>query len=441
MEIGPIWRALLLNKSSYLLIALQIAVTMALMVNAISIVQERTRLMARPSGVDEDNIFQLYSSGFDPQLEFQAMVAEDLDAIRNFPGVVNAVMTNSVPLRQGGWSQGLKTEPGDEDDDVGVAIYFVDQHGIETFGVDLIAGRNYQASDIAWFDPDGGPKWPGSIIITSAMASELFPDITAPEQAVGKVAYIENYLPVTIIGVIDRMQAPWKGWSGVERSMMVPLMRGEGFARYVIRTEPGQRDQVIPQIEKMLAESKYGRIIDGTSTMTEIRHRAYFDDSAMIKLLDDPASRDSTLKKLLALRTKLDTKHLLPRIESATQSLWKQAHSDQARLFALQLAGAFRLRALDGSIAQFANSAEISEALKLAALRCLRELGSQEVETLTEIAASQDESQAIRDAAFAALAESSAEMAAPAIASLLTDLDYNNVERSSLGWRQAALVR
>ncbi len=285
MEIGPIWRALLLNKSSYLLIALQIAVTMALMVNAISIVQERTRLMARPSGVDEDNIFQLYSSGFDPQLEFQAMVAEDLDAIRNFPGVVNAVMTNSVPLRQGGWSQGLKTEPGDEDDDVGVAIYFVDQHGIDTFGVDLIAGRNYQASDIAWFDPDGGPKWPGSIIITSAMASELFPDITAPEQAVGKVAYIENYLPVTIIGVIDRMQAPWKGWSGVERSMMVPLMRGEGFARYVIRTEPGQRDQVIPQIEKMLAESKYGRIIDGTSTMTEIRHRAYFDDSAMIKLL------------------------------------------------------------------------------------------------------------------------------------------------------------
>ena len=285
MEIGPIWRALLRNMSGYILIALQIAVTMALMVNAISIIQERTRLMARPSGVDEDNIFQLYSTGYDPELEFQAMVAEDLDAIRNFPGVVNAVMTNSVPLRQGGWSQGLKTEPGDENDGVGVAIYFVDEHGIDTFDVDLAAGRNFQPTEVAWFNPDGGPKWPGSVVVTGAMASELFPDLAAPEEAVGKVAYIENDIPVTIIGVIDRMQAPWKGWSGVERSMLVPMRRGDNFARYVIRTEPGQRDQLIPQIEKMLAESKFARIIDGTRTMTEIRHRAYLDDSAMIKLL------------------------------------------------------------------------------------------------------------------------------------------------------------
>jgi putative ABC transport system permease protein len=285
MEIGPIWRALLRNKSSYVLIALQIAVTMALMVNAISIVQERTRLMARPSGVDEENIFQLYSTGYDPELDFQVMVAEDLDAIRNFPGVVNAIFTNSVPLRQGGWSQGLKTQPGDDNDGVGVAIYFVDEHGIETFDVDLVAGRNFQAIEVAWFDPDGGPKWPGSIIITRAMATKLFADLSAPEEAVGKVAYIDNDIPVTVIGILDRMQAPWKSWSGVERSMLVPMKRGDSFARYVIRTEPGRRDELIPQIEKMLAESGFGRIIDGTRTMTEIRQRAYQDDSAMIKLL------------------------------------------------------------------------------------------------------------------------------------------------------------
>ena len=285
MEIGPIWRALLRNKSSYILIALQIAVTMALMVNAISIVQERTQLMGRSSGVDEDNIFQLYSTGYDPDLEFQAMVAEDLDAIRNVPGVVNAVMTNSLPLRQGGWSQGLATEPGDDIDGVGVAIYFVDEHGVDTFDVDIVAGRNFQPTEVAWFNPDSGPKWPESILITRAMASELFPDIATPEEAVGKVAYIENDIPLTIIGIIDRMQAPWKGWSGVERSMLVPMKRGDSFARYVIRTEPGRRDELIPQIEQILAESKFGRIVDGTRTMTEIRHDAYLDDSAMIKLL------------------------------------------------------------------------------------------------------------------------------------------------------------
>ena len=38
MEFGPIWRALQRNKTSYVLIALQIAVTMAIMVNSIAII-------------------------------------------------------------------------------------------------------------------------------------------------------------------------------------------------------------------------------------------------------------------------------------------------------------------------------------------------------------------------------------------------------------------
>ena len=45
------------------------------------------------------------------------------------------------------------------------------------------------------------------------------------------------------------------------------------------------RDKVIPEIEDLLARSNTSRIVDGTSTMTDIRHRAYLDDSAMIKLL------------------------------------------------------------------------------------------------------------------------------------------------------------
>ena len=51
MELGPIWRAILRNKGSYLLIALQIAVTMAVMVNSIAIMQERASQMARRMNV------------------------------------------------------------------------------------------------------------------------------------------------------------------------------------------------------------------------------------------------------------------------------------------------------------------------------------------------------------------------------------------------------
>ena len=78
MEIGPIWRAMMRNKTGAILIALQIAVTMAIMVNAISIMQERSRMMARPSGIDEHNIFYIASIGFAEDFNERVTIEEDL---------------------------------------------------------------------------------------------------------------------------------------------------------------------------------------------------------------------------------------------------------------------------------------------------------------------------------------------------------------------------
>src|SRR5210317_297471 len=112
MELGPIWRALMRNKTGAILIALQIAVTMAIMVNAVSIMQERSRMMARPSGIDEHNIFSIASVGFAEDFNERVTIEEDLAELRALPGVVNAIQSNSIPLSGGGWSMGLQVEPG-----------------------------------------------------------------------------------------------------------------------------------------------------------------------------------------------------------------------------------------------------------------------------------------------------------------------------------------
>lgn len=284
MDIGPIWRALMRNKTSYILIAVQIAVTMAILVNAIAIVQERTRLMGRSSGVDEENLFYLNSVGFDPDADYKVLVERDLEAIRQFPGVENAVLTNTVPLQGGGWSQVMQIEPGEDRETLVTAIYFVDEHGLDTFGVSLVEGRNFSPTEVSWFDPDSGQMWPPEAIITTAFARSLFPELPLVD-IVGKTAYIDTTVPVRIIGIIDRMQAAWKWWSNIEHTTLVPQKRGAQAARYVIRTEPGQRDRLIPAIEAMLASADRSRIIRGTKTMSEVRDDAYLEDRAMIRLL------------------------------------------------------------------------------------------------------------------------------------------------------------
>ncbi len=282
MEFGPIWRAMLRNKTGAILIAMQIAVTMAIMVNAISIMQERGRMMARPSGVDEHNIFSIASIGFAETFNERAAIEEDLAALRAMPGVVNAIQSNSVPLSGGGWSMGLQTEPGEEIEGTGVALYFVDEHALDTFGLNLLAGENFSVTEIEWRER-GDTAWPGRAIITRAMAESLFPD--DPDGALGKTVYINDNEPITISGIIERMQAPWNGWDGVERVMLTPQHTLFGSTRYIIRTEPGRRDELMPQVEKLLAESNKDRIVRSMRTMDETRERSYRGDSSMIKIL------------------------------------------------------------------------------------------------------------------------------------------------------------
>jgi putative ABC transport system permease protein len=281
MEIGPIWRAILRNKGSFALIALQIAVTMAIMVNAIAIMQERSSQMARPSGMDEENVFTLRSVVFAPDVDVRVLIDEDLDMLRNTPGIVDAFSTNSFPLRGGGWSMGLQLEPGSDIDGIGTTIYFSDDHAVDAFGTQLIEGRNFTPDEVSWNDTESG-TWPPLGIISKALADELFPDEEG--SVVGKTVFINGADPVNIVGIIDRLQAPWNGWQRIENSMLVPSRRDSDITFYVIRTEPGLREQLMPEIEERLAQNK-DRIIENVATMNEVRARSYLGDSAMIKML------------------------------------------------------------------------------------------------------------------------------------------------------------
>ena len=282
MEIGPIWRAMMRNKTGAILIALQIAVTMAIMVNAISIMSERGRMMARPSGIDEHNIFAISSIGFATDFNEQVTIEEDLAALRGLPGVVNAIQSNSVPLSGGGWSMGLQTEPGAEIEGTGVAVYFVDEHGLDTFGLNLLSGENFSTTDIEWRE-GSTTEWPDKTIITRAMAEALYPD--DPDGALGKTVYINDDEPITVTGIIEQMQAPWNGWDGVERVMLVPTHTLFKGTRYIIRAEPGMRDSLMPQVEELLAESNKDRIVRSMRSMDETRERSYRGDDSMIKIL------------------------------------------------------------------------------------------------------------------------------------------------------------
>ena len=67
--------------------------------------------------------------------------------------------------------------------------------------------------------------------------------------------------------------------------MLVPQRRDDEFVRYVIRTEPGYRDELMPQIEEMLASSNTDRLIQSIRTMDDVRKMAYLGEAGVVTML------------------------------------------------------------------------------------------------------------------------------------------------------------
>jgi putative ABC transport system permease protein len=282
MEIRPIFSALMRSKVSLILIGLQIALTLAIVCNALFIIGQRLDHMKRPSGMNETDTFVVGSSGFGQGYDAMATLHADLALLRRMPGVAAVTSTNSVPLSGGGWSTGINLEPQQKTSTADTTIYLVDDQALDTFGFNLVAGRNFKPQEIVT-KTFGDRLQPSVIIITRALADKLFPD----GDALGKQVYMDENPPTsTIVGIVERAQQPWTDSDSIENATLVPAFMPYGsFTRYLVRAEPGQRDAVMKAAEQELAESNPSRIIGKLRSMQQIRGDAYAGDRAMALIL------------------------------------------------------------------------------------------------------------------------------------------------------------
>jgi len=277
-DIRPVLSALLRNRTGAILVSLQVAIALAVLVNAIYIVKQRVDLIGRPTGMDVANIFTLVSAGFTQDHDRLAAARDDLAWLRAQPGVVAATRTNAVPLSGGGSSTGIKGEPdAPNEKNVPINYFEVDEGGLEAFGVTLVAGRNFRAEEILPPDPNS-TKSPPSAIVTRSVARALF----GTDDAVGKVAYDSFKRPTTIVGVIDHMHGSWVTWDKVDQVAFLPVTPSFSSENlYIVRTTPGARDETMRKAEEYLAASDPTRMVRGVRPLEYYRDRSYLSDRNM----------------------------------------------------------------------------------------------------------------------------------------------------------------
>jgi putative ABC transport system permease protein len=290
MQIRPILAAMRRHKAGTILIGFQIALTLAIVCNALFIIHERVARVSRPSGVNESNLFVMTSDWADNSSDnhVDVQIKADLTALRQLGSVEDATALNSFPLHGTGWDNFIRMKPDQIHMTTDSSIYLADEHTLGTLGVQLIAGRNFTPDEVQALTIQNMKGWP-AVIVSKDLAKVLFPN----GDALGKQIYASNNnTPSTIVGITDTLQSHMMDSDDnafAYNAVLVPMREvGTGYVHYLIRARPGQLAAAMRDVPKTLIAQNRMRIFDpddGEMTFAQVRAKAYERDYGMAVLM------------------------------------------------------------------------------------------------------------------------------------------------------------
>ncbi|MCR6664375.1 MAG: ABC transporter permease [Luteimonas sp.] len=289
MEIRPILSTLMRHKTAASLIVLEIALTCAIICNALFMIGARISQISETSGLAENEMVRVQLVPIGDDKDSEAQTRSDLAMLRQLPGVKAATTVNQVPFVNSSWNSGVRLSPDQQNTTLNATTYMAEEQFLDAFGLKLVAGRNFTPDEYQSFEvlnsADTSARVP-SAILTRAMAERLFPG----EDALGKSIYVWGNEPIRIVGIVEHLVRPSMqgGPSAREHSLIFPVTVTYNLGgNYVIRTSPERRAEVLAAASEALRGNGPKRIIleDNTKTFSELRQEFYQQQRSMAWLL------------------------------------------------------------------------------------------------------------------------------------------------------------
>jgi putative ABC transport system permease protein len=289
MEIRPILSSLSRHKITAWLVIIEIALTCAIVCNAVFLISQRVDRMNMVSGIAEHELVEIQLANLGVRPDAKARTQEDLAALRQIPGVTQVSLANQMPFSDSETNNSIKLDPTQKLPSLSAALYW-GENLAQTFGTQLVAGRNLREDDYRDLDAvnkaaaGGDPNdkaLPRVLVITQAVADKLWPG----KNPLGRFIYFGK-TPETVVGVVAHLVRPASFSQGAEFSFLVPIrpVVGDGSS-YLIRTDPQERQRVLKAALAALKSLDPRRVVIEKRTWDDVRSEFFQNDRAMTGLL------------------------------------------------------------------------------------------------------------------------------------------------------------
>lgn len=288
MDILPILSTLRRHKITAWLLIMQIALTCAIVCNAIFLISQRLQRMDMPTGIAEHELVQIQLAYTGNPSDANARAQNDLAALRQIPGVREAALIRSLPFGGDGVNTDIALKAQQQQRTLSAANNF-GQNMFPTLGLKLVAGRDFKAEEYVAMDAvtaalqSGHMKdAPQTVIITKSLAERLWPG----QSALGQTLYFGKDLPFRVIGVMTRLTRSDHLSMGADNSMVMPItVNPNDGASYVIRCAPGDRARVLSAALAKLKQIDPRRVVLQKRTYDDLRRAFFANDRAMAGIL------------------------------------------------------------------------------------------------------------------------------------------------------------
>ncbi|MEO6799329.1 MAG: FtsX-like permease family protein [Rhodanobacter sp.] len=289
MDIMPILSTLRRHKLTAWLLILEIALTCAIVCNAVFLIGQRLQRMDMPSGVAEHQLLQIQVADLTRSTNPYARAAEDVAALRQVPGVLSVATSNQVPFGFSSSNANVRLSPDQQDRTLSATTYF-GENLPKTLGTRLIAGRDLQTDD--FIDADVAmkalatgdiKKLPGVTLVTKALGQRLWPG----KNPLGRIIYLTPSVGLRVVGVLDSLVRPNAyDISTSQYTMIAPLRMGTSKDQsYIIRTRPQDRAPVLAAALAALKKVDPRRVVTTSRSFDDVRRKFFQEDRAMAGML------------------------------------------------------------------------------------------------------------------------------------------------------------
>jgi putative ABC transport system permease protein len=286
MEIRPILSTLLRHKTAAALIVLEVALSCAIICNAVFLISNRLERMQRTTGIADAEVVRILVAGIGKDEDASALVKQDIAALRSLPGVKAATSLNQIPFDNSSWNSSVSLQPQQPLPNLASTIY-LGENLVGALGLRIVEGRDFNPDEyVDWgeFTATNSKVTIPAVILTRDVAEKLFPG----ESAVGKNIYSWNRddVPHRVVGVVDRLIRPSDQGGPAESGYSILLsVRNMTMGRFVLRTDPARRAEVQKAAVAALERNSARRIILRQDPFTDVITKYYRQDRAMAWLL------------------------------------------------------------------------------------------------------------------------------------------------------------